>query len=127
MRYVLEGSARKNGNRIRVTAQLIDARDGAHLWAERYDRIKLCISDKRQYGEAVAHARRAVKLAPGSADVADLAGFVLAPSRYPEEAAPKTEKAMVLNPNYHEVYPGNLGNAYRLSGRTEQAIAAFKA
>ena len=34
----LEGSVRKSGNRIRITAQLIDAKDGAHLWAERYDR-----------------------------------------------------------------------------------------
>ena len=38
VRYVLEGSVRKSGNRIRVTAQLIDAKDGTHLWAERYDR-----------------------------------------------------------------------------------------
>ena len=38
VRYVLEGSVRKAGNRVRVTAQLIDAADGAHLWAERYDR-----------------------------------------------------------------------------------------
>jgi adenylate cyclase len=38
VRYVLEGSVRKGGNRIRVTAQLIDARSGSHLWAERYDR-----------------------------------------------------------------------------------------
>jgi adenylate cyclase len=38
VRYVLEGSIRKSGNRIRITAQLIDARDGTHLWAERYDR-----------------------------------------------------------------------------------------
>jgi adenylate cyclase len=38
VRYVLEGSVRKSGNRIRITAQLIDATDGAHLWAERYDR-----------------------------------------------------------------------------------------
>jgi serine/threonine protein kinase len=34
---VLEGSVRRSGNRIRVTAQLINARDGAHLWSERYD------------------------------------------------------------------------------------------
>jgi hypothetical protein len=87
---VLEGSVHNNGNRIRVTAQLIYAQDSAHLWVKRYDRIKLCISDKRQYGEAVADARRAVKLAPGSADVADLAGFVLAPSGYPEGAVAKT-------------------------------------
>ena len=38
VRYVLEGSVRKGGNRIRVTAQLIDATTGNHLWAERYDR-----------------------------------------------------------------------------------------
>jgi TolB-like protein/Flp pilus assembly protein TadD len=36
--HVLEGSVRKAGNRIRVTAQLIAARDGSHLWSERYDR-----------------------------------------------------------------------------------------
>ena len=38
VRYVLEGSVRKAGNRIRVTAQLIDAATGLHVWAERYDR-----------------------------------------------------------------------------------------
>jgi adenylate cyclase len=38
VRYVLEGSVRKGGNRIRITGQLIDAVTGAHLWAERYDR-----------------------------------------------------------------------------------------
>ncbi len=38
VRYVLEGSVRKSGDRIRVTAQLIDAISGHHLWAERYDR-----------------------------------------------------------------------------------------
>jgi adenylate cyclase len=38
VRYVLEGSVRKGGNRIRVTAQLIDASTGLHVWAERYDR-----------------------------------------------------------------------------------------
>jgi adenylate cyclase len=38
VRYVLEGSIRQAANRVRVTAQLIDATSGAHLWAERYDR-----------------------------------------------------------------------------------------
>src|SRR6202051_2451958 len=38
VRYVLEGSVRKAGNRVRITAQLIDAGSGHHLWAERFDR-----------------------------------------------------------------------------------------
>jgi adenylate cyclase len=38
VRYVAEGSVRRAGNRVRVTAQLVDAQSGNHLWAERYDR-----------------------------------------------------------------------------------------
>ena len=38
VRYVLEGSLRKAANRIRVTAQLVEAETGKHVWAERYDR-----------------------------------------------------------------------------------------
>jgi adenylate cyclase len=38
VRYVLEGSVRKAGDRVRITAQLVDAPTGNHLWAERYDR-----------------------------------------------------------------------------------------
>jgi adenylate cyclase len=38
VRYVLEGSLQRSGDRVRITAQLIDALTGDHLWAERYDR-----------------------------------------------------------------------------------------
>jgi len=38
VRYALEGSLRKSGNRIRVTGQLVEAETGKHVWAERYDR-----------------------------------------------------------------------------------------
>ena len=38
VRYVLEGSVRKAGNRVRINVQLIDAPSGGHIWAERYDR-----------------------------------------------------------------------------------------
>ncbi|WP_256806894.1 adenylate/guanylate cyclase domain-containing protein [Bradyrhizobium sp. Bra64] len=38
VRYVLEGGLRKSGNRVRVTAQLVEAETGKHVWAERYDR-----------------------------------------------------------------------------------------
>jgi TolB-like protein/class 3 adenylate cyclase len=37
VRYVLEGSVRKSGNRVRLTAQLIDSLDGSHVWANRFD------------------------------------------------------------------------------------------
>jgi TolB-like protein/class 3 adenylate cyclase len=37
VRYILEGSVRKGGNRVRITAQLIEAETGAHLWADRFD------------------------------------------------------------------------------------------
>ncbi len=37
VRYVVEGSVRKSGNRVRITAQLIDGSSGGHIWADRYD------------------------------------------------------------------------------------------
>ena len=254
-RYVLEGSVRKAGDRIRVTAQLIDARDGSHVWAERYDRsvndvfaiqdqitlvlatemqvkltegeqarlrytsasnveawtywaqglayyrraiskdnvgrgrelwtkalaldpnsaplnamVGLChwadarfgwwdprdvaLEKSRAYTEkalnidpdnsdahttasmsamiegrfddAVAHARRAVEAAPGSADAATMACFVLASAGHESEAVPLIEKAMKLSPLYPPNYLGHLGNVYRLTGRFDEAIAAFK-
>jgi adenylate cyclase len=84
------------------------------LWEKRHD-------------EAAAEARKAVQLAPGGADTADLASHVLTASGDPDEAVVLSERAMVLNPTYPAKYLGTLGNAYRLSGRPEQAIAAFKA
>ena len=38
MRYVLEGSVRRSGSQLRISAQLIDAATDAHLWTERFDR-----------------------------------------------------------------------------------------
>ncbi len=256
VRHVLEGSVRKAGTRVRISAQLIVAQDGAHVWAERYDRpvddifaiqdeitlvlatemqVKMlegeqaklrytttnnveawslyvqglsCVrqtpskdnmaraltfyrkalaldtlsapldaavgfmhwADARfgfwedrataleksqlytekaleldpdnadahtnkslafmlqeQFDASAASARRAVQLAPGSADVATMACFALASAGYPYEAAPLIENAMRLSPNYPPNYLGHLGNAYRLTGRFEEAIAAFKA
>jgi len=48
VRYVLEGSVRKLGNRVRVTAQLIDALTNDHLWAERYDREQADVFDLQE-------------------------------------------------------------------------------
>ena len=51
VRYVLEGSVRRAGQRVRVTAQLIDAETAAHLWGDRFDRE---LSDVFEMQEAIA-------------------------------------------------------------------------
>jgi len=79
-----------------------------------------------RYDESAVHVRRAAHLAPGSADAASFACFVLAFAGYPEEAVTHGERAMTLSPNYPAYYLGHLGNAFRLAGRFEEAIAAFK-
>jgi adenylate cyclase len=57
VRYVLEGSVRKAGNRLRITAQLIDAETDHHLWAERYDRgIEDIFAVQDEVARAVADA-----------------------------------------------------------------------
>ena len=73
------------------------------------------------------NARKAVQLAPGSADVAELASFILTPSGYPKEGLVLIQKASNLSPNHPPMYLGSLGNAYRLSGQIDEAIAAFEA
>lgn len=65
VRTILEGSVRKAGSRIRVTAQLIDAADGSHLWSERYDReLTDVFAVQGEIAAAIAGALQ-LKLAPG--------------------------------------------------------------
>jgi adenylate cyclase len=79
VRYVLEGSLRKSGNRIRVTAQLVEAETGKHVWAERYDRdLADIFAVQDEITEAVtiaiapaiadAERQRAMRKPPGSLD-----------------------------------------------------------
>jgi adenylate cyclase len=79
VRYVVEGSVRRSGDRIRVTAQLIDAGTGNHVWAERYDRSiadifavqdEITTAVTGAIGSAVAGAeqRRATRKPPESLD-----------------------------------------------------------
>ena len=53
VRYLVEGSVRKAGDRVRITAQLIDAQTSGHLWAERYDRLldDIFCSSRRNHDE----------------------------------------------------------------------------
>jgi adenylate cyclase len=79
VRYVLEGGLRKAGDRIRVTAQLVEAETGKHVWAERYDRdLADIFALQDEITEAVTIAiapaiadagqRRAMRKPPGSLD-----------------------------------------------------------
>lgn len=256
-RYVLEGSIRKAGNRIRITVQLIDAETGTHVWAERYDRAMedifavqdeitlilatemqvnltegeqarirytstsnveawnywvqglaayrsgivtkdgvgkarfywekalaldpnsaslhamlgfshsssarfgwwddraseirksksylaraleldpenadahlftgMVLSLDRSFDESVTSARRAIALAPGSADVAAFTAAIFASAGVYDEAIVQIEKAMRLSPKFPPNYLGIQGLIYRLAGRVDDAIAAFKA
>jgi adenylate cyclase len=95
--------------------------------ADAYRTSSVLLLAEGRYDEAVVDAKKSVQLAPGSADVAELASFTLASAGHPEEAVLLIEKAMALSPNYPALYLGSLGNAYRLAGRLDEAIAAFKA
>jgi TolB-like protein/class 3 adenylate cyclase/predicted Zn-dependent protease len=64
VRYVVEGSVRKAGGRIRINAQLIDAETGAHLWAERYDREAIGVFDLQDEVRARIVTALRVKLTP---------------------------------------------------------------
>jgi adenylate cyclase len=79
VRYVLEGGLRKAGNRIRVTAQLVEAETGKHVWADRYDRdLADIFALQDEITEAVtiaiapaiaqAEQQRAMRKPPGSLD-----------------------------------------------------------
>jgi adenylate cyclase len=79
VRYVLEGSLRKAGDRIRVTAQLVEAESGKHVWAERYDRdladifavqdeIAQAVTIAVAPAVAEAELKRAMRKPPGSLD-----------------------------------------------------------
>jgi adenylate cyclase len=84
VRYVVEGSVRRAGNRVRVTAQLIDAISGNHVWAEKYDRMMEDLFDLQEevtqsiVGAVatqihVAEQNKARRVRPGNLGAHDLA------------------------------------------------------
>lgn len=116
VRYVLEGSFRRSGRRIRVTAQLIDGTDGSHIWADHYNgEIEDIFDVQDQVTEAIVGAlqpsirsneiERARRKRPDSLDAYDcvMRAMPIAWSNDPEAAAQGLallEKAMALDPAY---------------------------
>jgi adenylate cyclase len=83
VRYVLEGSVRRSGDRVRVNAQLVDAETGVHLWAERFNRtasdlleiqddITVCIASELKAELVEAESKRAIREHPNNLDAIDL-------------------------------------------------------
>jgi tetratricopeptide (TPR) repeat protein len=117
---LLEGSVQQDGDRVRISVQLIRARDGAHLWAEKYDR-KLADVFAIQ-DEIASHVTQALELAlpdakrkqQQAADTTDveayreyLRGIALLPERNVQqmrEGLGHFERAIALDPSYARAY-----------------------
>jgi TolB-like protein len=130
--YVLEGSIQRQGDRVRVTAQLIDAEDGAHVWAERWDRpagdvfaVQAEIADAAAariggYGVVQQAGRaKARRKLPGSLTAYDLTLLALeAEQKYTrehsEEAVRLATRAVEIDPGYARAW---LARAWAHEGR----------
>jgi adenylate cyclase len=80
----------------------------------------------RRYDAATAEAEKAVEMEPGSADPHVTLGHVLLLSGRPQEAITRLEKAMRVNPIPPSWYYHNLGSAYSIAGRYDEAIPIYK-
>jgi TolB-like protein len=125
--YVVEGSVRKGGDRVRITAQLNDVATGSHLWAERYDRdLADVFAVQDEITEAIVAAIepqlyaaenfRAQRKAPGSLDAWDLVMRALSHywrvTRQDNVVAQALlEKAIAIDPNYGQAL-GVLATSY---------------
>jgi tetratricopeptide (TPR) repeat protein len=127
VRYVLEGSVRKGGDRVRITAQLNDVTTGSHLWAERYDRdLADVFAVQDEITEAIVAAIepqlyaaenfRAQRKAPDSMDAWDLVMRALSHywrvTRQDNVVAQALlEKAIAIDPSYGQAL-GVLATSY---------------
>ena len=125
--YILEGSVRTAGNRIRITAQLISVRDGYHLWAERFDRLVEDIFDlQNEVSQKIVDALK-VSLTESERELLtqkptdDLRAYdfymrgrellYLKGRRNTESAITMFESAVELDPDFASAYAG-LAEAY---------------
>jgi TolB-like protein len=129
VRHVLEGSVRRAGKRVRITAQLVDATDGYHMWSEKYDRevedifavqdeIATAIATKMRTALNVGSAAKAQRATANiEAYEAYLKGRALLYRRGESirEGMKLMEKALALDPEYGLAWSG-LADTYSLLG-----------
>ncbi len=132
--HILEGSVRKSGNRLRITAQLIDARTDIHLWSETYDRDMTDIfAVQDEIAAAVAiqlklallgTAAKAKRTDPRAYELYLQAGYIVRqakPDRY-EQSIRLLREAVTIDPNYAAGW-NSLGLLY--SGDADQGSHRF--
>lgn len=116
---VLEGSVRRAGNRLRITAQLIQAADGTHLWSHRYDRdLTDIFAIQDEISQAISEALK-LRLVPRVQPALNIEAYQLYlkghsyRTRYKPESQAKAkecfEKALAIEPNYASAYSGLAG------------------
>jgi adenylate cyclase len=140
VRYVLEGSVRKGGGRVRVTAQLIEAESGAHIWADRFDGSLEDVFDLQdKVASSVAGVIEPELLAAETARSAnrptdDLTAYDLylrayamiqASARQGPEALRLLEQAIERDPRYGPALSAAAGRCYRMliDGQSENREA----
>jgi serine/threonine protein kinase/tetratricopeptide (TPR) repeat protein len=121
---VLEGNVRRAGNRLRVTAQLVNATDGMHLWSQRYDRDMTDVfAIQDEISRAISEALQ-VRLAPRAKMVnleayqSYLKGQYHRAQSTPESLAKAKEcfeQALAIDPNYAPAYSGLAAYYYLLA------------
>jgi eukaryotic-like serine/threonine-protein kinase len=127
---ILEGTVRRSGSRLRITAQLVNAADGYQLWSERYDRemtdvfevqdelagaIAAKLSSSRKSGAGLVPARRGTESLEAYELFLKGRALLLLRGRFILQAIPFFETALELDPSYAEAMAW-LADARRLTG-----------
>jgi len=135
VKSVLEGSIRRAGNRVRITAQLIDADSGSHLWAERYDRdltdifavqddvtrqivgaLKLALTPQQKKRMTAGLGTGGTTSAEAFDHLLKARDLLIRPNKNSAlftEAIALLKQAVAIDPDYADAYAG-LGMAYNL-------------
>jgi TolB-like protein len=145
VRYVLEGSVRKDGKRVRVSSQLIEAETGVHLWTERYDRmhddifalqdeLTLSVVGAIEPSLRMVEIERVKRKRPESLDAYDLVLRALPfcyrhTTKDAANAIPLLQKALELEPGYtaaHAYLAWCYQGRFRYGLREDDRVAAVR-
>ncbi len=135
VQHVLEGSVRRAGNRIRVTAQLVQVSDGSHIWSERFDRdFAGVFAIQDEIGQAIADALQVRLISRGRAINLRawecwLRGVHFRQSNTPQFAAKAQEQfelAIAIDPDYAQAYSGLALCYYVLANMGARPLSEMK-